>query len=270
MPQRLDLDMRLGERILLSLSRKPGSPEYHGATLNYTVDNALDFPLKTIPRFLDQIKDQVVLDYGCGPGYQAVAMGKRGAKAVVGIDINPTWLERARALARQNGCEDRVSFSDAESFLADSANRDKFDRVLCCSSFEHFADSAKEVANMKLMTRPGGKILITFAEPWLSPRGSHMDNFCRVPYLNILFSEKTVLAVRSRFKDDGAKRYEDIVSGLNRMTLAKYERIIRGSGLTVEHQNFFATKNLPLVKHIPFMREFLVSAVTCILVKNAA
>jgi len=262
--------MRLGEKILLSLSRKPGSPEYHGATLNYTVDNALDFPLKTIPRFVDQIKDKLVLDYGCGPGYQAVAMGKRGARAVVGIDIDPKWLERARDLATQNGCDDRVSFSHAESFLADSSNRDKFDRVLCCSSFEHFADSAKELANMKLVTRPGGKILLTFAEPWLSPRGSHMDNFCRVPYLNILFSEKTVLAVRSRFKDDGATRYEDIVSGLNRMTLAKYERIIRGSGLKVEHQNFFATKNLPLVKHIPFMREFLVSAVTCILVKDAA
>jgi SAM-dependent methyltransferase len=244
--------MRLGERILLRLSRKPGSPEYAGATLNYTVSNSLDFPIKTIPQLLDQIKDKLILDYGCGPGYQAVALGKRGAKAVVGIDINPRWLERARALARENGCDDRVSFSEAEGFVADTSNREKFDVVLCCSSFEHFA----------------GKILLTFAEPWLSPRGSHMDNFCRVPYINVLFSEKTVMSVRSRFKDDGATRYEDIVSGLNRMTLAKFERIIRDSGLTVEHQNFFATKNLPLVKHIPFMREFLVSAVTCILVKK--
>ena len=260
--------MRLGERILLGLSRKPGSPEYAGATLNYTVSNSLDFPRKTIPRFLDQIQDKLILDYGCGPGYQAVAMGQRGARGVVGIDINEKWLERARALARQNECDDRVSFSDARSFLANNSNRDKFDVVLCCGSFEHFADSARELANMKMMTRPGGKILITFAEPWLSPRGSHMDNFCRLPYLNILFSEKTVMAVRSRFKDDGATRYEEILSGLNKMTLAKFERIIRDSGLTVEHQNFFATKNLPLVKHIPLMREFLVSAVTCILVKK--
>jgi ubiquinone/menaquinone biosynthesis C-methylase UbiE len=153
-------------------------------------------------------------------------------------------------------------------FVADSSNREKFDVVLCCSSFEHFADPAKELATMKLMIHPRGKILLTFAEPWLSPRGSHMDNFCRVPYINVLFSEKTVMSVRSRFKDDGATRYEDIVSGLNRMTLAKFERIIRNSGLKVEHQNFFATKNLPLVKHIPLMREFLVSAVTCILVKK--
>ena len=259
--------MRLGEWILLQLSRKPGSNEYAGATSNYTVENALDFPRKTIPDFLDQIKDKVILDYGCGPGYQAVAMAQRGAKAVVGIDINQKWLESARALAKQNQCEDRVSFWEAEQFLADSSNREKFDITLCCGSFEHFADSAKELANMKSMTRPGGKILITFAEPWLSPHGSHMDNFSRLPYINIFFSEKTVMAVRSRFKDDGAKKYGEILSGLNKMTLAKYERIIRGSGLTVEHQNFFATKNLPVVKKIPFLREFLVSAVTCILVK---
>lgn len=258
--------MRIGERILLSLSRKPGSSEYAGATLNYTVENALDFPIKTIPGFVDSFQGKTVLDYGCGPGYQAVSMAVRGAKSVVGIDINQTWLERARALAAQHQCDDRVSFSEASDFLSDSSSHERFDMTLCCGSFEHFADSANELANMKALTRPGGRILITFAEPWLSPRGSHMDNFCRVPYLNILFSEKTVMAVRSRFKDDGATRYEEIQSGLNRMTLSKFERIIRASGLSVEQKIFYATKNLPLVKGLPYLREFFVSAVTCILV----
>lgn len=260
--------MQIGERILLRLSRKPGSSEYAGATLNYKVENALDFPKKTIPGLLDQIRNKAVLDYGCGPGYQAVAMAREGAQSVVGVDINQKWLERAQALAAENKCDDRVSFAEATSFLEDSSNRERFDVTLCCGSFEHFADSAKELTHMKSMTRPGGKILITFAEPWLSPRGSHMDNFCRVPYINILFSERTVMAVRSRFKDDGATRYEEILSGLNKMTLAKFERIIRSSGLRVEHQNYFATKNLPVVKNIPYLREFLVSAVTCILVKD--
>ena len=261
--------MQLSERILLSLSRKPGSDEYAGATLNYTVDNALDFPMKTIPGLLDQIRGKAVLDYGCGPGYQAVAMAREGAKFVIGVDINQKWLECARGLAAENKCGDRVSFAEGASFLADTSHRNQFDVTLCCGSFEHFADAAMELANMKSMTRPGGKIFITFAEPWLSPRGSHMDNFCAFPYINVFFSEKTVMAVRSRFKDDGATRYEDILSGLNKMTLAKFERIIRSSRLRVQHQNYFATKKLPVVKHIPYLREFLVSAVTCILVKDA-
>lgn len=258
--------MRIGELILLQLSRKPGSEEYAGATLNYTVENALDFPIKTIPGFLDRFKDKAVLDYGCGPGYQAVAMVVHGAKSVVGIDINETWLERASTLAAKHQCDDRVSFFEAGHFLSDRSNREKFDVTLSCGSFEHFADPAKELAHMKTLTRPDGRILITFAEPWLSPRGSHMNNFCKLPYLNIVFSEKTVMAVRSRFKDDGATRYEEIRSGLNKMTLARFETIVKESGLTVEHQNFFATRNLPIVKRIPFVREFFVSAVTCILI----
>src|SRR5687767_13323123 len=115
--------MRIGEWILLRLSRKPGSHEYAGATLNYTVDNALDFPKKTIPDLLERIKDKVILDYGCGPGYQAVAMARLGAKSVVGVDINQAWLERARALAAENQCDDRASFSEAGRFLEDSSNR---------------------------------------------------------------------------------------------------------------------------------------------------
>src|ERR1051325_3555763 len=109
--------MQIGERILLRLSRKPGSSEFAGATLNYTVQNALDFPKKTIPGLLDQIRNKVVLDYGCGPGYQAVAMAREGARSVVGIDINQKWLERAQALAAENKCDDRVSFLEAASFL---------------------------------------------------------------------------------------------------------------------------------------------------------
>ena len=260
--------MRLGERILLRLSRKPGSSEYAGATLKYTVDNALAFPLKTIPNLLDYVKDKTVLDYGCGPGFQAVALARQAAKSVVGVDINETWLERANALAAQHECSDRASFRHASDFLTDSSHQGKFDVVFCCGSFEHFADSGKELANMSRMLKPGGKILITFAEPWLSPHGSHMDNFCKVPYINVFFSEKTVMAVRSRFKDDGATRYEEIRSGLNKMTLAKFERIVRDSGLRMEHRNYFATKNLPAVRKIPLLREFLVSAVTCILVKD--
>jgi SAM-dependent methyltransferase len=255
--------------MLLRLSRKPDAPEYAGATLKYTVENALDFPLKTIPGLLHHIQGKSVLDFGCGPGFQAVAMVRRGATRVTGIDINKTWLERARALAAENRVEDRVSFQDAEEFFAGGKSGTQFDVVFCCGSFEHFADPAGELGKMKAVVRPGGRILITFAEPWLSPYGSHMYNFCKVPYVNLMFSERTVMSVRSRFKDDGARRYEEILSGLNKMTLAKFEGIIDRSGLVVEHQKLFATKNLPVVKRIPLLREYLVSAVTCVLVKDS-
>lgn len=67
------------------------------------------------------------------------------------------------------------------------------------------------------------------------------------------------MAVRSRFRDDGAQRYEEVRSGLNRMTLAKVETIIRNSGLRTEYTYYFATKGLPVVDRLPYVREFFVS-----------
>jgi hypothetical protein len=70
---------------------------------------------------------------------------------------------------------------------------------------------------MRLAACPGGCVLITFFEPWLSPYGSHMSHFTRVPWINVLFSERTVMNVRSLFRSDGATRYEDVEGGLNRI-----------------------------------------------------
>jgi hypothetical protein len=69
--------------------------------------------------------------------------------------------------------------------------------------------------------------------------------------------------VRERFRNDGATRYEDVESGLNRMTLAKFERIITASGMSVNYLKFHTTKGLPLVDKLPLVRELLVGAVTC-------
>ncbi len=70
---------------------------------------------------------------------------------------------------------------------------------------------------------------------------------------------------RSRYRNDGATRYEDVVGGLNRMTLAKFERVLRASGLVIERLQYHATRGLPLVTRIPLVRELLTSAATTVL-----
>ena len=254
--------LTIGERLLLALSRDPNAPDYSITTNEYTLDNALDFAWKTIPDFPSLVRDRAVLDYGCGPGWQAVAMYRQcGARQVVGLDINPEWLARARALAERERCGDAVTFTDA--VRADSQGT--FDVVLSLNSFEHFNDPARHLARMRGLARPGGCVAVSFAEPWYSHSGSHMNFFTKVPWVNVLFSEQTVLRARERFRSDGATRYEEVEGGLNRMTLRKFEEIIRTSGLRVEYLKYHTTKGLPLADKLPVVREFLVSAVTCIL-----
>jgi hypothetical protein len=120
---------------------------------------------------------------------------------------------------------------------------------------------------MRHYTKPGGKVVVSFAEPWYSPRGSHMGGFTRIPWVNLLFAEKTVMRVRARYKSDGATRYEEVEGGLNRMTVARFERIMRNSGMQFHGVRLMPVKKLPLVSHIPVARELLTAAASCVLTK---
>lgn len=145
-----------------------------------------------------------------------------------------------------------------------------FDVAVSCSSFEHFSDPEHILRQMIDSVKPGGIIIVSFAEPWYSPHGSHMNFFTKVPWVNLLFSEKAVMQVRSRFRNDGAVRYEDVEGGLNRMSLAKFEKIIRNSGMKIEFLDYYAVKRIPLVKKVPVIRELLVASAACVLRKPFA
>ncbi len=250
---------RLGERILLSLCRDPKSSDYPGGTVKTSVDNALDFLSKTVPGFLDLIQGKRVLDFGSGWGYQSLqSMALSGARTVVGIDIQ--WHDRARQLAADHNCSDRVRFVDH----LEPDELGTFDLVISCSAMEHFADPAAMVEQMRRAAKPGGAVVISFAEPWFGPRGSHFDGFSRLPWVNLLFPERVVMLARTRFRSDGARRYSEAPGGLNRMSLAKFERIIGNSGMGLEYRRVFMAKGLP-VGRIPVLRELFGSAAACVL-----
>jgi SAM-dependent methyltransferase len=260
--------LSIGERLLLRLARDPSKPEI-GATQNYTLDNCLDFARRTIEGFDDLVRGRTVLDYGCGPGFQSVAMGKTcGVKFVFGLDVVDSWISIARERAIQAGCEQHVQFGTQVPQNLEGS----FDVVLSLSAFEHYKDPAFELEQMRRYLKPGGMILLAFAEPWYSHSGSHFNNYTNipvlnrpVPWLNLLFSDRAMLALRSRFREDHPDRIEDISGGLNRMTIARFEQIISASGLKVARLRLFATLGLPLVTKLPVLRELLTSAASCIL-----
>jgi SAM-dependent methyltransferase len=237
------------------------NPE-HGTTATMTADRALDFLKKTVSRFPERLRDADVLDYGCGSGWQCCALAQLGiAKSITGVDIR--LFDSMMRSARSAGVEGSVRFVSH-----DQIDR-QYDIVYSCSSFEHFADPEAELRRMIALTRPGGEIIISFAEPWYSPHGSHMTGYTGLPWSNLLFSEKTLMEIRSRFRNDGARRYGEVEGGLNQMTVAKFERIIRSApGVDVTEFRLIAVKGLPLVTHLPVIRELLTAAISCTLRKR--
>ena len=97
-----------------------------------------------------------------------------------------------------------------------------------------------------------------------------MDGFTRLPWVSLLFHERTVMNVRSRYRSDGARRYEDVEGGLNRMSVTRFERLMRESGLQIQSLRLFPVKGLPVVSRLPIVRELMTAAASCVLQRTSS
>jgi SAM-dependent methyltransferase len=254
---------RLGERVLGLLSReameREAGPQGAGA-----LDGALGLLQEKIPRFEERARGRAVVDFGCGAGAQAVALARGGAAKVLGVDTDLRALEAARALARQHKVEDRVTFVPE----ARPEDEGAFDLVLSQNSMEHFPEPERILRLMLALVRPGGELLITFGPPWFAPYGSHMRFFTPVPWVNLLFSEETVMAVRARFRDDGARRYTEVRNGLNKMTVARFERLMAGLPGEVTYRRYDGVWGADPLCALPVARELFVNHITCVFARR--
>lgn len=253
--------MRIGERVLLALSRAPEAEDYPGDG-HYTPETALADLRREFPDLAALVRGRRVLDFGCGSGWQVVGLAHAGAALSVGVDSNAKTLAGARALAQARGLgADRVQFHER----LPGELRGRFDVVVSQNAMEHFADPAGVLREMRAALAPGGRILVTFGPPWYAPSGSHMYFFTRVPWVNLLFSERTVMAVRARFRADGARRYEEVESGLNRMGVRRFERMVAACGLRMARRRYTCVKRVQPLMHVPLLRELFINNVACIL-----
>jgi cyclopropane fatty-acyl-phospholipid synthase-like methyltransferase len=95
-----------------------------------------------------------VLDAGCGSGEHALLAAARGAD-VVGVDVSPRAIERARRKAGERGLTVRFEVADALSLGELGLT---FDTVIDSGLFHVFddADRARYVTSLASVLEPGG------------------------------------------------------------------------------------------------------------------
>jgi len=243
---------RLEVVLLRWFCRPLGTPDYPMKNVHYSHADALALA-RVFPDFESAIRGKDVLDFGSGYGYQTIALAEHGAASSTGVEIEPGLLASARALA-----EDRNSI-----VLFTSAIDGLYDVIYSQNSFEHFQDPEGTCADLRAHLRPGGRIFITFAPPWLSPYGAHMFFFTRLPWVHLLFPERIVMAARAQYRSDGAKTYSEC--GLAKMTIQRFEQIIQQTGVRVEFCRYDCVRSLNFLAHIPLLREMFINRVSCIL-----
>ena len=254
--------MRIGAAILRAISREPGRDDYSRETEKEASGNELALLRKEFPKFSRLVKGARVVDFGCGAGRQSVALVREEGCYVCGIDSNERSLEKAKQLALDNGLrENDIAFVGRPTREMMHA----FDLVISKDAMEHYPDPIAILGEMRNLIHENGKILITFGPPWLAPYGSHMHFFCKVPWLNIIFSEQSVMAVRFLYRNDGARRYEDVESGLNKMTVSKFEKIVAQTGFVIDFMTYSCVKGQSWLSRLPYLRELFINQVSCIL-----
>ncbi|MEZ5856749.1 MAG: class I SAM-dependent methyltransferase [Hyphomicrobiaceae bacterium] len=194
----------------------------------------------------------VVADFGCGHGYECVELATVAGK-VIGVDIEAN----ARLLAQQRTAQlPNVVITDRLT--------EPVDAIVSLDAFEHFADPEMILRLMSDALAPGGRILASFGPTWYHPLGGHF--FSVFPWSHLIFSEQALLRWRQRYRPDRPKRLSDVEGGLNRMTIARFERMVSASGLKVASFDPVPIRRLRWL-HSRLTREFTTAIVRVILVK---
>jgi SAM-dependent methyltransferase len=208
---------------------------------------------------------KTVLDYGCGLGQTCIHVAKRGAVRVVGVDIQDIDLPRRKLAEDYPELTGVIELRQVHA--GESWGDEKFDIVISKNTFEHVGDPDRYVGDMLDHLAPGGELVIGFAPPWKAPHGGHIGYMTKVPWAHLMFPEQVILRERKRYRpDEDPARLDDVLGGLNRMTLERFRGVMAASGLeassfaTNRHEHP-AVKVISAVSRIPGLKEYFTVSV---------
>ncbi len=133
----------------------------------------LEFTLQA----LEPLAGASVLDVGCGSGRYGVALARRGAARVVGLDVAPRMLAIAGELARAEAVDDRCSVVQSE--VTDYRPGRTFDGVVAMGFFDYVETPGEVLAHLRPLTRrrlvasfpARGAFRVPFRRAWLALHG---------------------------------------------------------------------------------------------------
>lgn len=230
----------------------------------------------------DMFLDKAVLDMGCGASGKSLYYVSKGARSVTGVDVVEHYKKEAEEFAAALGYEDRFRFIAGDATALELPD-ESFDTVIMNDFMEHVSDPEGALRESLRLLKPGGRVFVNFP-PYFHPTGAHLSDAIGIPWVHMLFSEKTLIAaykdlVRGlpdeqerlalRFGPDENGR--ESLNYINKMTIRRFRRILS----TLDIQPLYY-KEIPLRRYftplakMPLVKEMFVKMCACVIEKPAA
>ncbi|MDI9495586.1 MAG: class I SAM-dependent methyltransferase [Bacillota bacterium] len=227
----------------------------------------------------EMFKDKVVLDIGCGAGGKTVYYASLGVKKIRGLEILEKYREEAENLAKAHNLADKFEFVRGDA--ADMPFEDEtFDTIIMNDAMEHVDKPEKVIEECYRVLKKDGRLYLNFP-PYNHPYGAHLSDAVGIPWVHVFFSEKTLIkAYKELVKDlpDGQDRIDfriskkedgsEYFSYINKMSIKRANKILQNSKFHLEYYKEEPLRSFfKYPAKLPFLKEFLVKMVVCVLKK---
>lgn len=148
-----------------------------------------------------------VLDIGCGTGGPAQVLAREKGAEVIGVDVEPQIIERARHLAAQAGLADAVTFQLVEPGPLPFPDG-SFDAVFSKDALLHIPDKGALYREILRVLKPGG---VFAASDWLAGEDAADDAAFRryVDLISLNFTMATAVETTAVMREAG---FQDVSS----------------------------------------------------------
>lgn len=238
-------------------------------------DEAFSHRLAVAGRFQDGFRVQfdvggkTVLEIGSGIGAMQVELLRRGVARTFAVDVDAGYLAETRERVKGDPRLEVVHSPIENCPVADN----DVDVVVSEASFEHVSDVPRALRETKRMLRPGGLVFIKLGQPWLHFNGPHLITYLHIPWVHLLFPERTIRAVLDRYKREGrypARMVDARIADLNhmnRLTLRGYRSAFVASGLEVLQFELLSPRK-QMIQRTPLLRELFAGTAHIVLRKS--
>lgn len=242
------------------------------------VDNSASYVLSFIEKTHTIGPGTSVFEVGTAEGGVLRPFAERGCTCL-GVDLAPERIELAKGFLAKEIAEGKVDVLLKNIYDADFLERykGKFDIIILKDVIEHVPDQEKFVPYLKNFLKPGGQIFFGFP-PWYMPFGGHQQ-VCRKKWASVLpwyhiLPRPVYRSILKMAGEDPAVIRELMEIVDTQITIERFEKIIKASGLKVLHKQHYLInpiykykfglkprKQFALLSAIPFFRNFVTTCV---------